>query len=99
MSGKIRVTTQKLRGKKESFHAAATLATEDFTAACREGGTLTACFEAQAAETIQKMFLSCMENGKDSFKQIEAQISKLEEIATIYEKTEGGNRLVEGTGD
>lgn len=94
MAEKIKVTTEKLRSGMERLETAGMLAKKDFEEACREGETLKDCFDAEAVRFFERALAKEEELGKAGFEQLLSQIRKLEDIATVYEKAEGGNMLV-----
>ena len=91
MTGRTKVTTEKLRKKKEAFEAAIELAGKDFQEACEACREITECFDTESVRKLQRKVMECGERGESSLEQIKLQIKKLEDIAAVYEKAEGGN--------
>lgn len=93
MADRIRITTEKLREKMQSLEEIATLAGRDFRQSCEEGITIAECFDGEAVKYYVKAFAGREESGESTFNRLVMQIRKLDEIATIYEKAEGENRI------
>lgn len=94
MAEKIRASTEKISEIKEEMKQAAVLAKKDFVSACEAGTAIRECFEAKVAERFKEILQSCMEEGRQSFTEVEEQIEKLQDIGIVYEKVEGENRDV-----
>lgn len=94
MADRIRITTEKLREKRQSLEEIAVLAGRDFRQSCEEGITVTECFDGEAVKHYVKAFADREESGKSTFDRLVMQVRKLDEICAVYEKAEEENRIV-----
>lgn len=91
MSEKIKVTSQELRETGEILLQEYADARKEYLEVMDEIGALTAELGAKGVELIKKRLTGEREEAEADFEALGNQLSKLAEIADIYDEAERGN--------
>lgn len=90
----IKVTSRELVRRQEEWLALAGWARESFQEAVTDTRELNGFFDAGPVRRLQRQFLELGKEGEAALKELKAHLSKLSEIAALYERAERSNRDV-----
>lgn len=94
MSGKIRVSTEKIREKGSEWEETAKQAERNLQNIKEVIGQMDACFHCEAVSYLQSAFYKLAQDGENKIKELCSHVKKLQDIAKNYEEAEKENEHV-----